>query len=62
MFDAGLPKAVLVMADISPESTAGKDQGVHTIPEVPLKWDDFVWSLEKLRHSPYGKKTRERSV
>ena len=32
------------------------------LPEVPLKWKDFTVSLEKLRHKPYGKKTRERYV
>ena len=32
------------------------------LPEVPLQWVDFMWSLEKLRHKPYGKKLRERSV
>ncbi|XP_064383534.1 uncharacterized protein LOC135332129 isoform X2 [Halichondria panicea] len=48
------------MADISPESTTGTIQGGHTLPEIPLKWEDFDWSLEKLRHRPYGKKTRER--
>ena len=30
------------------------------LPEVPLKWKDFLVSLEKLKHKPYGKKTRER--
>jgi len=37
-------------------------QEVKPLPEVPLKWTDFAWSLEKLRHKPYGKKTRERYV
>ena len=32
----------------------------RTLPEVPLKWSEFVWSLEKLRHKPYSKKMRER--
>lgn len=30
------------------------------LPEVPLKWTDFMWSLEKLRHKPYSKNTTER--
>jgi len=37
-------------------------QEIKPLPEVPLKWTDFSWSLEKLRHKPYGKKTRERYV
>ena len=32
----------------------------QSLPEVPLKWADFMWSLEKLRHKPYSKKTSER--
>ena len=32
------------------------------LPEVQLKWSDFVWSLEKLRHKAYSKRTRERYV
>ena len=34
----------------------------QTLPEVPLRWSDFVWSLERLRHKPYGKKMREKWV
>ena len=30
------------------------------LPEIPLQWADFMWALEKLRHKPYSKKTRER--
>ena len=30
------------------------------LPEIPLQWTDFMWALEKLRHRPYSKKTRER--
>ena len=37
-------------------------ESLKPLPEVPLKWTDFSWSLEKLRHKPYGKKTRERYV
>ncbi len=48
------------MADISPESNTGGSKEGHSLPQVPLKWNDFDWSLEKLRHSSYGKKTRER--
>ena len=29
-------------------------------PEVPLKWSEFVWSLEKMRHRPYSRKMTER--
>ena len=32
------------------------------LSEVQLKWTEFMWSLEKLRHNPYSKKTRERCV
>jgi len=38
------------------------NESLKSLPEVPLKWTDFSWSLEKLRHKPYGKKTRERYV
>ena len=34
----------------------------HSQPEVPLKWSEFVWSLEKLRHRPYSRKMTERFV
>ena len=32
------------------------------LPEVPLYWSDFVWSLEKLRHRAYSRKMTERYV
>ena len=38
------------------------DTEERTLPEVPLKWSEFVWSLEKLRHKPYSKRMRERLV
>ena len=34
----------------------------HSQPEVPLKWSEFVWSLEKMRHRPYSRKMTERFV
>ena len=30
-----------------------------SLPEVPLYWTDFVWSLEKLRHRAYSRKMTE---
>lgn len=47
------------MAALATES-AGAERKEQALPEVPLKWSDFVWSLEKLRHKPYSKKTTER--
>lgn len=38
----------------------GPDTKQEKLPEVPLRWTDFMWALEKLRHKPYSKKTRER--
>ena len=32
----------------------------ENLPEIPLEWKDFMWALERLRHKPYSKKTRER--
>ena len=32
------------------------------LPEIKMKWTDFVWSLEKLRHKSYNKSMRERYV
>ncbi len=42
---------------MSQEATAGRPP----LPEVPLKWTDFMWSLEKLRHKHYGRRMRDRS-
>jgi hypothetical protein len=42
------------MASLQP---TGREQ---KLPEVPLRWSDFVWSLEKLRNKPYSKSTTER--
>lgn len=36
------------------------DKGARTLPEVSLRWNDFMWALERLRHRRYGKKMRER--
>ena len=43
-------------------SSLANDKVARTLPEVPLRWNDFVWALERLRHKRYGKKMRERSV
>ena len=42
--------------------STGQTEDNKPLPEVPLKWKDFTVSLEKLRHKPYGKKTRERYI
>ena len=43
------------------ENTADT-QSTRILPEVPLKWSDFKWSLEKLIHKDYGPKMNERYV
>ena len=48
------------MAALATGSAVGAERKEQALPEVPLKWSDFVWSLEKLRHKPYSKKTTER--
>ena len=32
------------------------------LPEVPLQWSEFMWSLERLKNKPYDKKMSERFV
>ena len=32
------------------------------VSEVPLKYSEFLWSLEKLRYKDYGPKMQERFV
>jgi hypothetical protein len=39
---------------------SGPEKKQEKLPEVPLRWTDFMWALEKLRHKPYSKRTRER--
>lgn len=41
-------------------SMSGLDTKRKSLLEVPLRWTEFMWSLEKLRHRPYSKKARER--
>ena len=48
------------MAGLAPGDALVAKQGDPPLPEVPLQWSDFMWSLEKLRHRPYGKRMRER--
>lgn len=43
------------------EDTTGM-AGSSRLPEVPLQWSEFMWSLERLRNKPYDKKMRERLV
>lgn len=53
------------MADAIAEggrATGGGGISAGSLPEVELKWSDFVWSMEKLRHKPYCKSMRERLV
>ena len=45
----------------SPGGTTGM-AGSSRLPEVPLQWSEFMWSLERLRNKPYDKKMRERFV
>ena len=40
--------------------TAGEEGRKKDLPEVKLKWSDFVYSLEKLRHRPFCKSSNER--
>lgn len=58
----------IIMADVVGEGGrevenrggGGGGSSVRSLPEVELKWSDFVWSLEKLRHKSYCKSMRER--
>lgn len=54
------PSAQLVMDGGGDGAVPGPDTKQVKLPEVPLRWTDFMWALEKLRHKPYSKKTRER--
>ena len=51
------PKMAANVMALASSEVAGKPKA---LPEVPLKWSDFVSSLEKLRYRPYNKKTVER--
>ena len=51
-----VPSALATEEMASAEPTTKEQK----LPEVPLGWSDFVWSLEKLRNKPYSKNTTER--
>ena len=48
------------MAAVGAGGASGGGEKEPRLPEVQMKWKDFMWSLEKLRHKHYDKSMRER--